>query len=181
MSFYLFILFQCGKHFCLCEQSLLGQNIHRLDTRGACNMASYGRIEEFLPAQWGWITYAEGFSYYFEANSITDAKRKKAVLLSVCGMETFSLLKDLITRDKMFDELSQALEEHYNPALSVIVERFNIYMYRQQPNHLRFYHPLKKHSKCCEFGPTIQDILRDLLVVGVADNRIHMGLLAKKS
>ena len=38
---------------------------------------------------------------------------KKAVLLSVCGTETFSLLKDLITadslRDKTFDELSQSV------------------------------------------------------------------------
>ena len=76
-------------------------------------MSSYGRIEEFLPAQGDWITYAERLSYYFEANSITDANRKKAVLLSECGTETFSLLKYLITpdslRDKMFDELSQAL------------------------------------------------------------------------
>ena len=114
--FFFLISFQCGKRFCLCERSIFKKNIHRLDTRGASNMASYGRIEEFLPAQCGWITYAEGFSYYFEANSITDAKRKKAVLLSVCGTETFSLLKDLITpdslRDKTFDELSQAFEEH---------------------------------------------------------------------
>ena len=44
---------------------------------------------------------------------------EKAVLLSVCGTETFSLLKDFITpdslRDKTLDELSQALEEHCNP------------------------------------------------------------------
>ena len=51
---------------------------------------------------------------------------KKAVRLSVCGTETFSLLKDLITpdslRDKTFDELSRALEERQNPAPSVLVE-----------------------------------------------------------
>ena len=74
-------------------------------------MTSYGRIEEFLPAEGDWITYAKILSYYFKANSIIDTNRKKAVLLSVCGMETFSLLKDLITpdnlRDKTFDELSQ--------------------------------------------------------------------------
>lgn len=52
-------------------------------------------------------------SYYFEANGITDTNKKKAVLLSVCGIETFSLLKDLITpdslQDKTFDGLLQAL------------------------------------------------------------------------
>ena len=74
-------------------------------------MVSYGRIKEFLQAQGDWITYAERLSYYFEAISITDTNGKKAVLLSACGIETFSLLKDLITpdslRDKTFDELSQ--------------------------------------------------------------------------
>ena len=141
-----------------------------------CSMASYGRIEEFLPAQAGWITYAERLSYYFEAKNITDTIRKKAV----CEMKTFSLLKDLITpdslRDKTFDELSQ---EHCNLAPSVTVEQFNFYMCRQQPNHLRLYHPLKK-IKFCKFGPTIQDMLRDLLIVGITDDRICRRLLAKK-
>ena len=136
-----FLLFQRRKRFCLCEQSLFGQNIHRLDTRDTCSMASYGRIEEFLSAKGDWITYAERLYYYFEANSITDADRKKAVLLSVCGKETFPLLKDHITpdslRDKIFDELSEALKEHCNPAPSVIVERFNFYKCRQQPNQTK--------------------------------------------
>ena len=53
----------------------------------------------FLLAQGDCITYAERLLYYFEANSITDANRKKAVLLSVYGTEKFSLLKDLIILD----------------------------------------------------------------------------------
>ena len=50
------------------------------------------------------------FHTIFEADSITDTSRKKAVQISVCGTETFSLLKDLITtdnlQDKTFDEQS---------------------------------------------------------------------------
>ena len=80
---------------------------------------------KFLPAQCDWITYAERISYYFETNSIIDANRKKAVLLSVCRSETFSLLKDPIApdslRDKTFDELSQALEEHCNQRLLLLL------------------------------------------------------------
>ena len=40
-------------------------------------MISYGRIEEFFMAQGDWITYTERLSFYFKANSITDANRKK--------------------------------------------------------------------------------------------------------
>lgn len=75
-------------------------------------MTSFGRIDEFLPARGDWSIYAERLVYYFKANSITDANKKKALLLLVCG--TFSLLKELITPDslqgKTFDELTQALE-----------------------------------------------------------------------
>ena len=79
----------------------------------------------------------------------------------------------------MFDELSQALKEHCNPALSIIVEQFNFYMCWQQLNHLRLYCPLKK-TKFCEFGSIIQDMLRDLLVVAVEDNRIRRCISVKK-
>ena len=99
-----FLLFQDRKRFCLCEQSLFGQNIHLLDTQGACSMISYRRIKEFC--------------WHRLIGSL--------------------MLKDLITpdnlRDKMFDKLSQALEEHCNPALSVIVEWFNFYTCWQHPN-----------------------------------------------
>lgn len=100
-------------------------------------MTSYGKINEFSPSGGDWDTYSERLEYYFEANGIQDPGKKKAVLLSVCGGETFSLLKDLVTphslRDKSYEELSLSLKEHCNPTPSVIVERFNFYMCRQQP------------------------------------------------
>ena len=99
--------------FFVCVSSLfLEKNIHRLDTGGAGSMVSYGRIEKFLPAQDDWINYAARITYHFEANSITDANRKKAVLLSVCGTETFSLLKDLITPDSLRDKSFTSYHRH---------------------------------------------------------------------
>ena len=166
-----FILFQCGKHFFLYEQSLFRQNIHRLDRWGACSMTSYGQIKEVLLTQGDWITYAERLSCYFETNSITDTNRKKAVLLSVCGMGTFFLLKDLITpdslQDKMFEELSQALDEHCNPALSIIIVKwFNFYMCWQQPNH--FICPLKKIVKVLQIWSNYPGCVK-----GLAGCRCH--------
>ena len=83
----------------------------------------------------------------------------------------------------MFDKLSQTLEEHWNPVPSVIAEQFNLYICannnQTKPNHLRLYHPFIQ-IKFCKFGPTIQDMLRDLLVVGVADDYICRRLLAQK-
>ena len=97
------------------------------------------------------------------------------------------LIKELITpdslQDKTFDELSEALEEYCNPMPSIIVEQFNFYMCRQQSNQTisDFITHLKKQYKFCKFGSTIQDMLMDLLVVGVVNNHIHRCLLADKN
>ena len=96
------------------------------------------------------------------------------------------MLKNIITPRNIkalsFKELSDALSEHCNPAPSVIVERFNFYMYRQEPNQSisDFIARLKKLSQYCEFGDTIEDMLRDITVVGVADDRIRRRLLSEK-
>ena len=101
-------------------------------------MASYGRIEEFLPAQGDWITYAERLSYYFEAVNNSNANRKKAVLLSMCGTETFSLLKDLITPNSLGKKnIWRAITDirgTLQPSSIRYCQRFNLYMCRQQPN-----------------------------------------------
>jgi len=149
-------------------------------------MTSFGRIDEFSPAGGDWDTYAERLEYYFEANSIQDPRKKKAVLLSVAGADTFSLLKDLITpyslKDKTYEELSQTLREHCNPTPSVIIERFNFYMSRQKPGQSisDFIAHLKKITKHCEFGDALEDMLRDLIVVGITDERTRRRLLSER-
>ena len=96
------------------------------------------------------------------------------------------MLKNIITPRNIkalsFEELSDALSEHCNPAPSVKVERSNFYMYRQEPNQSisDFIARLKKLSQYCEFGDTIEDMLRDITVVGVADDRIRRRLLSEK-
>ena len=59
-------------------------------------MTSFGRMDEFSVGG-DWDTYAERLEYYIQANSIDNTEKKKAVLLSVCGADTFSLLKNIIT------------------------------------------------------------------------------------
>ena len=54
-------------------------------------------------------------------------------------------------------------------------------MCQQQPNQtISDFINYLKNPKFCEFCPTIQDMLRDLLVVGVTDDHIHRHLLVKK-
>lgn len=50
-------------------------------------MALIGKVEEFQEND-NWIEYTERLEHYFTANEITDAGKKRAVLLSSCGAKT---------------------------------------------------------------------------------------------
>lgn len=62
------------------------------------------------------------------ANGITDAGRKRAILLSSVGSQTYSLMRNLLSPDKPGDEsyedLAKLLQSHYNSKPSEIVRRF---------------------------------------------------------
>jgi len=95
---------------------------------------SLGRIDEFNRCEGSWEAYIECLQYYYQANGTEDDARKKVILMSVCGSETFTILKTLAmprtTMDLTHAELVAAMEEHCEPTPSVIVSRFNFYMYR---------------------------------------------------
>jgi len=90
---------------------------------------SLGRIDEFNPREASSEAYIERLQYYYQANGIEDDVRKKAILMSVCGSETFTILKNLTmprtTMDLTHAELVTALKKHCEPTPLVIVSRFN--------------------------------------------------------
>ena len=87
-------------------------------------------------------------------------------------------MKDLITpreiKDVVYIDMKEALKDHCDPTPSVIISRFHFYLARQQHRQsiADFIAHLKKLAQHCTFGNTIDDMLRDLLVVGLADDRI---------
>ena len=43
-----------------------------------------------------WEEYAERLQHYFQANEITEADRKKPILLAVMSQQNYKLLKSLL-------------------------------------------------------------------------------------
>ena len=76
-----------------------------------------------------WEIYLERLCCYFEANDV-PVDKERAVFLSVCGANKYSLLRDLLTpakpTAKTFDELTAVLTTHYSPRPNEIVERCNV-------------------------------------------------------
>ena len=147
-------------------------------------MATYGTIGEYKDEE-TWTQYVERLDQYFLANDIKDEKKKRAILLSVCGSKTYTLIRDLLQPKKPGEtDLKDILDEvskHYSPTPSEIVERFKFHNRKQADGEsvAEFIAGLRKLTEHCKFGETIDDMMRDRLVCGIKEEKIQRRLLAE--
>ncbi|KFD66108.1 hypothetical protein M514_21784, partial [Trichuris suis] len=83
----------------------------------------------------GWEEYAERLEFYFAANSIRDAQKKLAVLCSVCGPKTYSVIRSLTSPQSpasmSFTEVMK-LQEHFVISVRCLLyDRTCTYCYRR--------------------------------------------------
>ena len=92
--------------------------------------ACYGKLTK-LTKEADWETYTEQLEFYFLANNVKDAEKKKAILLANLSPETYQLVKDLLMPNKLsdnettYDTIVQRLKAHVKPEKSAIVARFD--------------------------------------------------------
>ena len=74
------------------------------------------------------------------------------------------------------------MQEHQQPTLSVIVQRFNFYsrMQRQRESIGDFVAQLQKLSEHCQFGVQLEEMLCDHLIYGCRDKQLQRNLLAQQ-
>uniref|UniRef100_A0A5S6QJF2 RNA-directed DNA polymerase n=1 Tax=Trichuris muris TaxID=70415 RepID=A0A5S6QJF2_TRIMR len=147
-------------------------------------MTHISHIEEFdISNPAGWEEYAERVEFYLAANAIRDATRKLAVLCSVCGPKTYSVIKSLTSPEppasKTFDEVMKLLGEHFVPKPSEIYRRFQFQRRFQKPSEgiAPYVAELRRLAQHCNFGVTLESRLRDQLVCGLRDENLQRQLL----
>ena len=91
----------------------------------------HGLLNEFEASREDWTSYTERLQQYFAANDVDSAEKQRAILLSVCGAQTYQLLKNLLApekpTDKSFSDLVQLMKNHLQLRPSIIVERFTFH------------------------------------------------------
>ena len=148
-------------------------------------MATHGQIGEFNSQQEDWMSYSKRLEEYFIANDIKSAEKKKAILLSVVGADTYQLMRSLIAPEKpkeeTFEQLVKIVQEHHQPTPSAIVQRykFNSRIQSTGESVATFVTKLRRLTEHCQFGQMLDDMLRDRLVCGIADGRVQRWLLAE--
>ncbi|KFD51348.1 hypothetical protein M513_07753 [Trichuris suis] len=147
-------------------------------------MAKLGPIEEFdvsNPA--GWLEYSERLQFHFEANGTSGTSKRLAVLCSVCGPKTYSIIRSLTFPDspasKSFEQVLKLLNDHFLPKSSEIYHRFVYQRRLQRPDETvsSYVAELRRLAQYCNFGDILDSTLRDQLVCGLRDQKLQRQLL----
>ena len=146
-------------------------------------MATLGRIEQFNRESDDWPQYVERLNFYFEANAINAAAKKRAAFLTLVGPEVYKTLRSLVApqkpNEKTYDELIEVLTNHFSPKRSQVLYRtkFHNCVRKRGDSIASFLAELRALADYCSFGDTLQVMLRDRLVCGVNDPDIQKKLL----
>ena len=126
-------------------------------------------------------------NYYFIANDVNDAAKKRSILLSVCGATTYKVIRNLVQQDKLdttsYADIVKLVKEHYDPAPSPIMQRyrFNTRVRGEGESVATYVASLRDIAQHCEYKDTLLEMLRDRLVCGVKHKGITNRLLAEKT
>ena len=136
-------------------------------------MAKHGSVKPFNPAADDWPSYADRLKHYFNANDVTDAGKKRSILLTVCGGPTYRLLRSLVAdgnlEAKSYEQLVQLLKDHYAPKPSEIVQRYYFNTRFRAPGETiaKYVAALRHLALDCNYGDKLSEMLRDRLVCSV--------------
>ena len=103
-----------------------------------------------------------------------------------CGPTTYKTIRSLVdseTRKNIkYSELIDLLTSHYNAKPSSIVQRFKFYNRNRSKEELiaSYLAALRALAEYCEYGESLNMMLRDKLVCGVNHEGIQRRLLAEK-
>ena len=118
-------------------------------------------------------------------NKVNGDAAKRATLLSVVGPLTFRVLRSLLTPAKPGDtsylDIVTKLTEHFSPKPTEIVQRSRFYSHIKKPGETisTFLAELRALAEYCNFGESLEAMIRDRLVCEINDDAIQKRLLAE--
>jgi len=135
------------------------------------------QITEFKLEEDDICAWTERFELYILLNEINQHKNK-LIFLTLLGNKSYSLMKVLCTPkkpvDKSYDDLKLLLLNYIHPKPNTITERYKFKERKQlsEETIVQFITVLKKMSEHCDFGLTLDNMLRDQLIRGLRDQHI---------
>ena len=111
-------------------------------------------------------------------------KKKVSALISLIRHKTYKLLRDLVSPEKpqgkTFKFLTDLLKQQLAPRRIIVSERFHFHRCDQEENQSisDFIAKLCEKASTCNFGPFLNEALRDQFITGVRSCTIQTKLLS---
>ena len=150
-------------------------------------MAQIGKTSPFNPKEEEWTQYIERLQHFFTANGHTEAAKKKSILLTAIGPTAYKILSSLTSPakpgDKTYNELVEIMKTHYSPVPSEIVKRFRFHTRSRLKDEsvADFVAALRAIAVHCNFGDSLDTMLRDRIVCGISDEHTQRPSLLSLS
>ena len=151
-----------------------------------------GAIGEFHLLTETFTVYSERLDQYigsYPASAseavITAAEEKKvAVMISVIGKKTYSILCDLCSpvnpKDKTFEQLCESLQQHFKPKQLEVTESYRFHRCFQENEAVSFYSARLRHLELnCNFREFLNHSLRDQFVCSIQNPATCEKLLSE--
>ncbi|XP_075535010.1 uncharacterized protein LOC142570519 [Dermacentor variabilis] len=150
-------------------------------------MTNFLDLEPFVDdGEEDFMSCVEIFNHYWKVTQNKDDSLKKCAFITAVGKRPYKTVRDLLLpakpKDKSFDEIIAVLREHFSPGSKVIAETFKFNRRYQVEGEtiFAFAVELRHMAARCDFGPFLDDALRDRFVAGLSDASIQASLLKKK-
>lgn len=147
--------------------------------------AVYGSVGEYVEGAEEWPLYVERMEQFFIANGVSEEGKRHAIFLSTIGPKTYKLLTTLVAPNKpselKYKLLTATLQKHLCPQPPLTVRRFKFHTRQRQTGEsvATYVAELRSLARNCEFGDTLQEMLRDRLVCGINNPHIQKRLLGE--
>ena len=134
---------------------------------------------EFFKQQWQDYEVATGLDKQ-------EQKIRLATLRSAMGKDCLQIylnLKLSSEQQKDMHECIEALEAYFKPKRNVVYERYLFNMCQQNPDEPvdGYVNRLRKAASTCQFGTLTEELIRDVLVIGLRDQATKLRLLKEDS
>ena len=132
-----------------------------------------------------WKKWKQELNFYLiatEKNDKSDAIKSSILLTCIGkkGREVYNTFTFATDHDKMkFTKIIEKMDEFCTPCKNITFSRYNFFTCRQREGESfdDFVTNLKKLSQDCEFGTLCDSLIRDVIIIGILDNRVRECLL----
>ena len=154
-------------------------------------ISSISTLQAFDPETTTWSSYRDRLSFYFSPNTIDGATDKKALFLWSVGDQVYTLLESLVVprlltdTELTYDELIKLLDTHFDDSKNIISSTYTFFSCHQKPGQTfaDWRAELYKLARRCGFTTSqlhnkpMDRAIRDMLVIGVQNPKVHQALL----